>query len=52
MKCVDECILYSMKLNKNVVLSGTVFGQVLLWLKHSGENIITFEGHTGSIFDV
>jgi len=33
-------------------LSGSIFGNVILWDKHSGKCIHTYKGHTGSIFDV
>jgi len=51
-KCFDECLLYSLKLNQDRVLSGSIFGNVILWDKFTGHCIFTFWGHTGSIFDV
>ena len=44
-QCFDECLLYSMKLQKERVLSGSIFGNVILWDKYTGKCIHTFRGH-------
>ena len=41
-----------MKINKTRILSGTVFGTVILWDRDTGKPILTMDGHTGSIMDV